>query len=55
MFIEEYFKVSEGSGQALLSALVELATLSGHPEVADAPLAFWGISAGGQFDYEFAC
>jgi dienelactone hydrolase len=55
MFIEEYTKVDEGSGQALLDALTELAGKSGHAELADAPLAFWGISAGGQFNYEFAC
>ena len=55
MFIEEYCKVDEGSGQALLDALTELAGQSGHPEISDAPLAFWGISAGGQFNYEFAC
>jgi len=55
MFIEEYCKVDEGSGQALLDALTELSEQSGHPELNDAPLAFWGISAGGQFNYEFAC
>jgi dienelactone hydrolase len=55
MFIEEYTKVDEGSGQALLDALADLAGQSGHPELADAPLAFWGMSAGGQFNYEFAC
>jgi len=55
MFIEEYVKVDEGSGQALLDALKELAEISGHSELAEAPLAFWGISAGGQFSYEFAC
>ncbi len=55
MFIEEYCKVDEGSGQALLDALTELSEQSGHPELNNAPLAFWGISAGGQFSYEFAC
>ena len=55
MFIEEYTNVEMGSGQALLDALKELATLSGHPEAADAPLVLWGISAGGQFNYEFTC
>jgi len=55
MFIEEYCKVDGGSGQALLDALTVLAEQSGHPELSDAPLAFWGISAGGQFNYEFAC
>jgi len=55
MFIEEYTKVDEGSGQALLDALTDLAGQSGHPELAEVPLALWGISAGGQFNYEFAC
>ncbi len=55
MFIEEYCKVDEGSGQALLDALTDLAGQSGHPELSNAPLVFWGVSAGGQFSYEFAC
>jgi len=55
MFIEKYTKVDEGSGQALIDALKLLADKSNHPEIAKAPLAFWGISAGGQFNYEFAC
>jgi len=55
MFIEEYTMVGGGSGQALLDALKRLAELSGHIELAEAPLVFWGISAGGQFSYEFAC
>jgi pimeloyl-ACP methyl ester carboxylesterase len=55
MFIEDYANVGMGSGQALLDALTEFATLSGHAEVADVPLAFWGFSAGGQFSYEFTC
>lgn len=55
MFIEEYVKVEAGSGQALLDALTDLAEQSDHYELTDAPLAFWGMSAGGQFNYEFAC
>ena len=55
MFIEEYTRVGGGSGQALLDALKRFAALSGHRELACAPLVFWGISAGGQFNYEFAC
>ena len=55
MAIEEYAKVADGSGQALLDALSALAEKSGHPEIAVAPLALWGISAGGEFNYEFAC
>src|SRR6185295_1595198 len=53
-FIEDYVNVSHGSGQALLDALSKLASRSQHPELATAPLVFWGMSAGGQFNYEFA-
>src|SRR5436190_16296339 len=52
-FIEEYVNVSQGSGQALLEALGALAKRSQHPELATAPLLLWGMSAGGQFNYEF--
>ncbi|HUU33202.1 MAG TPA: hypothetical protein VMW48_04010, partial [Vicinamibacterales bacterium] len=53
-FIEDYVDVSRGSGQALLTALSAFAVRSTHPEVATAPLLLWGMSAGGQFNYEFA-
>ena len=53
-FIEDYVNVSHGSGQALLDALGHLAERSKHPELASEPLLFWGMSAGGQFNYEFA-
>jgi len=52
-FIEEYVNVSKGSGQALLDALTSFAARSQHPELATAPLLLWGMSAGGQFNYEF--
>jgi dienelactone hydrolase len=52
-FIEEYVNVSQGSGQALLDGLSGLAKRSQHPELATAPLLLWGMSAGGQFNYEF--
>lgn len=52
-FIEEYVDVSRGSGDALLAALGRFAERSGHPEVATAPLFMWGMSAGGQYNYEF--
>lgn len=52
-FIEEYVNVSQGSGQAFLKALATLARRSKHPELAQAPLLLWGISAGGEFNYEF--
>src|SRR5690242_7921413 len=53
-FIEDYVNVSKGSGQALLDALGHVAARSKHPELTSEPLLFWGMSAGGQFDYEFA-
>jgi poly(3-hydroxybutyrate) depolymerase len=52
-FIEEYVEASQGSGQALLDALAGLAGRAGHPELASAPLLLWGMSAGGEFNYEF--
>ena len=52
-FIEDYVNVSEGSGQALLDVVRKFAAVSQHPEVADAPFFMWGMSAGGQFNYEF--
>ena len=52
-FAEEYVRAGRGSGQALLSALDQLAPRCGHPELARAPLLLWGMSAGGQFNYEF--
>jgi poly(3-hydroxybutyrate) depolymerase len=53
-FIEEYVAVASGSGAALLSALTAFARDAHHPELADSKLLFWGMSAGGQFNYEFA-
>ncbi len=52
-FIEEYVDVSRGSGQTLLDALTFFALKSNHSEIANAPLLLWGMSAGGQFNYEF--
>jgi len=52
-FIEDYVNVSKGSGQALLDVLAKFAERSKHPEVATAPLFMWGMSAGGQFNFEF--
>lgn len=52
-FIEDYVNVSKGSGQAVLDVLAKFATRTNHPEVATAPLLMWGMSAGGQFNYEF--
>jgi poly(3-hydroxybutyrate) depolymerase len=52
-FIEVYANAAEGSGQALLDGLSDLATKSSHPELATAPLLLWGMSAGGEYNYEF--
>jgi dienelactone hydrolase len=46
--------VSRGSGDALLEALDRFGEDSGYPELSQAPLLLWGMSAGGQFNYEFA-
>jgi dienelactone hydrolase len=53
-FLEDYVKVSDGSGQALIDAVSAFAKASSHPEIAGAPFLMWGMSAGGQIDYEFA-
>jgi dienelactone hydrolase len=53
LFIEQYVNVSQGSGQALLDALGAFARRSRHTELAGSPLFLWGMSAGGQFNYEF--
>jgi dienelactone hydrolase len=55
MNIEDYARASDGSGPALLEALARVARATEHPEVATAPLLLWGHSAGGEFNYEFAC
>jgi dienelactone hydrolase len=52
-FIENYANASQGSGQALIDALIAFSTRSGHPELGSAPLLLWGMSAGGEFNYEF--
>ena len=52
-FIEDYVNVSKGSGQALLDVLAKFAERTKHPEIASAPLLMWGMSAGGQFNFEF--
>lgn len=55
MNIEDYARAADGSGQALLDAVDRLARAAAHPEAASAPLILWGHSAGGEFNYEFAC
>jgi dienelactone hydrolase len=53
-FLEDYVEMSKGSGQALIDAVAALGEKSQHPEMATAPFLMWGMSAGGQVDYEFA-
>ena len=53
MFIEQYVNASQGSGKALLKAITDLSKVSLHPELRKAPLLLWGMSAGGEFNYEF--
>ncbi|MBN1820134.1 MAG: hypothetical protein JXR31_11220 [Prolixibacteraceae bacterium] len=50
-----YREASKGSGQALLDAIQRIAAETGKKEWVDLPLILWGHSAGGQFNYEFAC
>jgi poly(3-hydroxybutyrate) depolymerase len=53
-FVEDYADVSKGSGPALLNAIDSFAKRSHHPELATAPLVLWGMSAGGEVNYELA-
>jgi len=52
-FIEEYAAASRGSGQALETALRSFGERSAHRELPSIPLLLWGMSAGGEFNYEF--
>jgi dienelactone hydrolase len=54
MNIEEYARASAGSGQALLDAIGKFASATPGLD-ANASLLLWGHSAGGEFNYEFAC
>ncbi len=53
--IEAYADASKGSGQALLDVLKKFARQTDVKTLGNLPLALWGHSAGGQFNYEFAC
>lgn len=50
-----YHEVIQWSGDLFLKGAGEIARMSNHPELDTAPLGFWGISAGGQWNYNFAC
>ncbi len=54
MMIEDYIKVGEGSGKAILDAIDHFADQSGHEELSYAPFLLWGHSAGGELNYEIA-
>jgi dienelactone hydrolase len=48
-----YQRPELGTGQTLRDALHHFADQSGHPEIATVPLLLWGMSAGGQWDYNY--
>jgi poly(3-hydroxybutyrate) depolymerase len=50
---ESYIAVSKGSGDALQAALTHFADRTKRWEVANIPFLMWGMSAGGQFNYEY--
>lgn len=50
-----YFRAEFGSGDALLSALDQIAAESNHAELKSVPMAILGFSQGGQFAYQFTC
>jgi len=52
--VEDYADVSKGTGPALLNAINTFASRSHHPELSKAPLVLWGMSAGGEVNYEIA-
>jgi pimeloyl-ACP methyl ester carboxylesterase len=54
MMIEDYIQVSKGSGQAIIDAIDHFADESGQEELSYAPFLLWGMSAGGELNYELA-
>jgi hypothetical protein len=48
-----YEHPERGTGSALHDALKQFATQSGHAEVTTVPLLLWGVSAGGEFNYNY--
>lgn len=49
----DYDIAFKGSGQLLLDAIDAFTDQARHPEMKNVPLAMWGFSAGGEFDYSF--
>lgn len=54
MMIEDYIQVDKGSGKAILGTIDHFARESGHEELSNAPFLLWGMSAGGELNYELA-
>lgn len=52
---DSYYRAERWAGRVVVNTLAGFADASAHPELKEAPLAFWGHSAGGQFNYNFAC
>jgi predicted esterase len=50
-----YWMTERGSGKALIDALKKFSELADRPEIENLPMLMWGHSAGGQFNYSFAC
>jgi hypothetical protein len=50
-----YCRAEAGSGRALLDALGKFSELTGSEQIKNLPMLMWGDSAGGQFNYGFAC
>ena len=50
-----YREVSKGSGEVLLTAIKSYSKTISKNYINDLPLLFFGFSAGGQYNYEFAC
>ena len=53
--IEHYVNVKNGTGDALLEAIKYFAGKTDIPALEALPLLLFGVSAGGEFNYEFAC
>ena len=54
MMIEDYIQVSKGSGKTILDAIDHFAQESSHEELSYTPFLLWGMSAGGELNYELA-
>jgi dienelactone hydrolase len=49
-----YYDASKGSGDILLKSIKKYSKVISNKDINDLPLLFYGFSAGGQFNYEFA-